>query len=161
MDNKKIVLESGGSMPVGDSRMSKKNKIYITHCSAKKDDTLRNTGKKANSDKLYTAKPLQRFVKKCKEKCVEWAILSDKYGVIFPLEKIEWYDKHPSKVTDAEFELLVDNFVQQLSKYDEIWFYHNPGRFHQLYKKLVDEAKKMGLNVILLTHLFEVKGKNE
>ena len=135
--------------------MSKK--IYITHCSAKKDDALRNTGKKVTPDKLYTATPLQRFVGKCKEKGVEWAIFSDKYGVIFPWEEIEWYDKHPSKVTPKEFKFLVDNFVQRLSKYKEIWFYHNPGRFHSLYKKLVQEASKRGLNVKLFTHLSEIR----
>lgn len=127
--------------------MSKKKKIYITHYSAKKDDTLRDTGEKVISDKLYTAKPLKRFVKKCKEKSVEWAIFSDKYGLVFPWKKIEWYDKHPNKVTYTEFKLLVNNFVQQLSKYDEFWFYYNPGCFNSLYKKLVQEANKRGLNV--------------
>ncbi len=98
--------------------MSKK--IYITHCSAKKDDRLRNTGKKTTPDKLYTAIYLQRFIKACKEKGVEWAIFSDKYGVIFPEEKIEWYDKHPGKVSPEKFEKLVDNFVKRLSEYEEI-----------------------------------------
>lgn len=131
-------------------------KIYITHCSAKKNNTFRNTGKKVTPDKLYTAKPLQRFVKKCKEKGVEWAIFSDKYGVVYSKEKIEWYDKHPSRVSSDEFKFLLDNFVQRLSKYEEIWFYHNPGHYHSLYKKLVQEAKKKGLNVKLFTHLSEI-----
>ncbi|RLI76514.1 hypothetical protein DRP04_12570 [Archaeoglobales archaeon] len=61
-------------------------RIYITHCSAKKDDCLRGTGIKVTPDKLYTATPLQRFVERCKEKGVEWAIFSDKYGVVFPWE---------------------------------------------------------------------------
>ncbi|MEW6181488.1 MAG: DUF6884 domain-containing protein [Chloroflexota bacterium] len=127
-------------------------KIYITHCSAKKNNTI----KRATPDKLYTAIPLQRFVKKCKEKRVNWAIFSDKYGVVFPWEEIEWYDKHPSKVTNEVFKSLVENFVRRLSKYDEIWFYHNPGRFHPLYKKLIKEAKNKGFKVIPFTHLSEI-----
>ena len=136
--------------------MSEKKKIYITHCSAKKEDILRNTGKKVTPNVLYTAKPIQRFIKRCKEKHVEWAIFSDKYGVIFPWEKIEWYNKHPSKVTNAEFASLVDNFIKQLSGYNEIWFYYNPGRFHPLYKKLIQTVNSSGLNVRMFTHLSEI-----
>lgn len=132
-------------------------RIYITHCSAKKDDSFRGTNKKVTPDKIYTATPLQRFVKRCKEQGVDWAIFSDKYGVVFPDDKIEWYNKHPSKVTPDEFKTLVNNFVQQLSKYDEIWFYHNPGRIHPLYKKLVDEVKKKEIKVKLFTHLSEIR----
>jgi hypothetical protein len=136
-------------------KMSKR--IYITHCSAQKDYSLRGTKKKVTPDKLYIAKPLQCFVKKCKNKGVDWAIFSDKYGVVFPHDKIEWYDKHPSKVKPEEFQILVDNFIQRLLGYDEIWFYHNPGRFHQLYKKLVEKVRSRGLNVKLFTHLSEIR----
>ena len=135
--------------------MSKR--IYITHCSAKKDDSFRGTKKKVTPDRLYLATPLQRFIKKCKDKSVDWAIFSDKYGVVFPHNKIEWYNKHPSKVKPDEFRDLVDDFVIKLSKYDEIWFYHNPGRFHQLYKKLVEKVRNRGLNVKLFTHLSEIR----
>ncbi|MCD6222112.1 MAG: hypothetical protein J7K12_00290 [Thermoplasmata archaeon] len=132
-------------------------RIYITHCSAKKDDSFRGTKKKVTPDRLYLATPLQRFIKKCKDKGVDWAIFSDKYGVVFPHNKIEWYNKHPSKVKPDEFRDLVDDFVMKLSKYDEIWFYHNPGRFHQLYKKLVEKVRNRGLNVKLFTHLSEIR----
>lgn len=132
-------------------------KIYITHCSAKKDDSLCNTNKKVTPDRLYTATPLQRFIERCKKKRVEWAIFSDKHGVIFPWEEIEWYDKHPSKVTAKEFQFLVENFVQRLSEYDEIWFYHNPGRFHPLYKELNRKSKSKGLKVKLFSHLSEIR----
>ena len=136
-------------------------RIYITHCSAKKDDALRGTDKKVSPDRLYTAKPLQRFVKRCKEKGVNWAIFSDKYGVVFPTDKIEWYNKHPSKVTPEDFKILVNNFVQRVSRYGEIWFYYNPGRFHPLYRELIKEVSKKGLNVKLFTHLSEISGENK
>jgi hypothetical protein len=67
-------------------------RIYVTHCSAKKDRTLKHSGKKVTPDRLYTAAPLQRFMNRCKEKKVQWAIFSDKYGIWFPHEKHEWYD---------------------------------------------------------------------
>lgn len=132
-------------------------RIYLTHCSAKKNDSLRGTKIKVTPDKLYTAKYIQRFIKRCKDRGVAWAIFSDKYGVVFPYDKIEWYDKHPNKVTPEEFQYLVNDFIQKLSKYDEIWFYHNPGRFHKLYKKLVEQVRNRGLNVKLFTHISEIR----
>ncbi|MHA1797688.1 MAG: DUF6884 domain-containing protein [Candidatus Helarchaeota archaeon] len=132
-------------------------RIYITHCSAKKDDSLRGSEKKVTPDKLYTATPLQRFVKKCKDKGADWAIFSDKYGIVFPNNEIGWYDKHPSEVTDDERQDLVNDFIKRLSKYDEIWFYHNPGRFHKLYKELVKDVRSKGSNVKLFTHISEIR----
>ncbi len=111
-------------------------RIFVTHCSAKKDESLRASGTKVSPDKLYTAKPLQRFINKCKENGKDWAIFSDKYGIIFPMDEIEWYEKHPSMVSEIEYAQLLDNFINRLSDYDEIWFYYNPGRFHPLYKDL-------------------------
>jgi hypothetical protein len=85
-------------------------RIYITHCSAKKDDSLKHTGKKVTPDKLYTATATQRFMSKCKEKKVDWAIFSDYYGVWFADVKHEWYGDDvgdPNKVTEQKFKNLV------------------------------------------------------
>ncbi|MGB2697922.1 MAG: hypothetical protein WBD28_08730 [Candidatus Zixiibacteriota bacterium] len=112
-------------------------RIYITHCSGKKDDSLKHTGKKVTPDKLYTGSTTQPFMNRCKEKQVKWAIFSDLYGVWFPNVEHEWYDKHPDTVTEQEFENLVDDFDQKLREYDEIWFYYKPRRFHRLYEKLL------------------------
>ncbi len=114
--------------------------VYLTHCSAKKDDSLRGTDRKVTPDELYTATPTQRFMNKCKEEGVEWAIFSDKYGIWFPNEKHEWYDKHPNSVTEKEFQVLVNDFEEKLRNYDKILFYHNPGRFNNLYKRLLKES---------------------
>ncbi len=135
--------------------MSKR--IYVTYCSGKKDDSLRGTGKRVTPDKLYISERIQRFIKKCKEKGVEWAIFSDKYGIVFPDDEIAWYDKHPSKVKPGEFKFLVNNFIERLSGYDEIWFYYNPGRFHEVYRRLIEEVKSRGLNVRLFSHLSEIR----
>ncbi len=116
-------------------------RIFVTHCSAKKDNSLKNTGKKVTPDKLYTATPTQRFMKKCLKSKVNWAIFSDYYGVWFPDLEHEWYEKSPETVTEQEFMNLVDDFDDKLKHHDEIWFYHNPGRFHPLYKRLLQETK--------------------
>lgn len=88
---------------------------------------------------------------KCKEKGVKWAIFSDKYGVWFPEEKHAWYEKDPDTVSDQEFKQLTRNFEERLADFDEIWFYHNPGRFHPLYERLLNEVKVKG-RIILFTH---------
>ncbi len=130
-------------------------RIYITHCSAKKDNSLKNSGKKATPDKLYTATPTQRFMSRCKEKKVNWAIFSDLYGVWFPDIEHEWYEKDPDTVTGQEFRNLANDFDRKLQSYDEIWFYHNPGRFHPLYKKLLRETKLKD-KVKRFTHIREI-----
>ena len=131
-------------------------RIYITHCSAKKNDSLRWSNKKVTPDDLYTATPTQRFMNRCKEMHVEWAIFSDKYGVVFSDQRIGWYDKHPNEVTEKEFEELLKDFDQKLSPYDEIWFYHNPGRFHPLYKRLISESKLKN-RIRLFTHIKDIR----
>jgi len=99
----------------------------MTHCCAKKDDSLRHTGRRVTPDRLYMATPTQRFMDRCKEKQVNWAIFSDLYGVWFP--------------TEEEFQNLLDDFDDKLQEYDEVWFYYNPGRFHSLYERLLQETR--------------------
>lgn len=130
-------------------------RIYITHCSAKKDDSLRNTGRKVTPDRLYTATPTQRFMKRCKDKKVNWAIFSDLYGVWFPDVEYEWYEKDPGEVTEDEFRKLLSDFDEKLKDYGEIWFYHNPGRFHPLYKKLLAQTKLKD-RIRLFTHINQI-----
>ena len=123
----------------------------MTHCSAKKDDSLKNTRVKVTPDKLYTSTKLLGFVEKCKTEHCKWAIFSDKYGVWFPNELHQWYDKHPSSVTEAEFEVLKNDFEKKLADFDEIFFYYNPGRFHPLYNRILNEAKIKG-KILKFTH---------
>lgn len=130
-------------------------RIYITHCSAKKNESFRDSGELVLPEELYTSINIQRFIEKCKKENVEWAIFSDKFGVIFPRDRIPWYDKHPNKVSEIEFKKLLQNLVSKLFIFNEIWFYHNPGRFHSFYKKLIDNAKLEKLNI----HLFSKKNE--
>ena len=77
----------------------------------------------------------------CKNKGVNWGIFSDKYGVWFSTAQHEWYEKNPSKITEEEFEQLVSNFNKSLGQFNKIYFYHNPGRFHRLYKRLLEGSQ--------------------
>lgn len=131
-------------------------RIYITHCSAKKDNSLKHSRRKVTPDRLYTATPTQRFMNECRKKRVRWAIFSDLYGVWFPQEEHEWYEKDPDTVTEKEFSLLKRNFEKRLSDYDDIYFYHNPGRFHPLYRRLIREVKVKD-KIVLFSHKEEIR----
>src|SRR5712692_3290221 len=103
--------------------------IYLTHCSAKKNKSLIASGKKVTPDKLYTATPTQRFMARCGQRGVCWAIFSDHYGVWFADEEHEWYGDDvgdPNRVSEARFEELVADFDAKLADFDQIHFYYNP-----------------------------------
>ena len=116
-------------------------RIYITHCSWKKDDSLKGTGRKVTPDELYISKRIKGFMDSCKKGSVIWAIFSDLYGVWFPHNKHELYDKHPDTVTEEEFKALLKDFDKELQKYDEIYFYRNSRFFHRLYRRIVNESR--------------------
>jgi hypothetical protein len=134
--------------------MSKKI-IYLTHCSARKNLSLRSINRRVTPDNLYTATPTQRFMKRCIMSRVNWAIFSDKYGIWFSHERNTWYEKNPDKVSPEEFEALVQNFNEKLKDFDEIRFYHNPGRFHKLYRRLVKHPL-LNKKIKLFTHLEQI-----
>jgi hypothetical protein len=112
-------------------------RIYLTHCSKEKNDSLQGVEKTATPDKLYVAAPIQDFMNRCLEKEVNWAILSDLYGVWFSEVEHQWYEKHPSTVTEEEYQKILKNFDQSLKLYDEIWFYVRPETFHSFYERVL------------------------
>ena len=115
-------------------------RIYLTHCTKNKDDRLKDTGEKVTPDRLYRGKFIGAFMRTCKQKDVNWAIFSDKYGVWFRHEGHEWYNKPPDEVTENEYQALLSDFDQKLAPYDEVHFYCPP-RFHSLYDRLLTETR--------------------
>jgi hypothetical protein len=113
-------------------------KIYITHCSAKKDGSFKNSDKLVYAYELYISPRIKAFFKKCKIERVDWAIFSDLYGLWFPDQKNKWYEKSPYDINEEEFKILRKKFDENLKEFDEIYFYVNPKRFHSLYKKLIN-----------------------
>ncbi len=133
-------------------------RIYITHCSAKKDDSLANTGKRVTPDQLYTATPTRRFMQRCKKVGVPWGIFSDYYGVWLQTQKREWYGDEvgdPNRVEKETFQNLIKDFDTKLENFDEIYFYYNPGRFHPLYKRLLNKTN-LKPKIVRITHLYEI-----
>jgi hypothetical protein len=128
--------------------------LYITHCSKKKNSINSET----TPEKLYSALYLQRFIKKCKEMKVNWGILSDKYGIVFPNQRIKWYELSPSFLLKhkAESRKLIEKLQQQLKGFDKIFFYHNPGRFHPFYRYVIKKLRKLGINIRLISHLSQI-----
>ena len=132
------------------------SKIYLTHSSWKKDEALRGTGKLVAPEQLYTAQYLQRFVRRCKEAEVEWAIFSSLHGILFPADRVAWYEKDFYEISEADYQGLLEDFVAKLEPYDEIWFYHNPGRFYLLYQMLVMDVSSRGYRLVPFSHLDEI-----
>jgi hypothetical protein len=121
--------------------------ICLTHCSREKALELERTGTAVTPDELYTSESLLRFIRFCKNNGLEWAIFSDRYGVVFPNEKISWYNKPPSEVTQEEFEELLKNFTTRLASYDEIHFYQRKGETHPLFERIVAQGRLSGLTI--------------
>lgn len=118
--------------------------IYLTNCSAEKDDELKESGLKVSPDKLYTNERIQKFIEKCEEVEADWAIFSDNYGIFFHDERQKWYDKPPSSVTDEEFEELIKSFEKELKDYDKVIFYRDLDDYPNLFNRLFDEVDFVG-----------------
>ena len=133
-------------------------RIYLTYCSARKLSSLKGTGKKVTPDKLYISSRIRRFMRRCRTQGVRWAIFSDRYGVYFPTDKHDWYEKPPSDVNEEEYSVLVRDFDRKLKRYVEIWFYYHPARFHRLYKRLLRQCR-LRRRVKRFTRLSEIVSK--
>jgi hypothetical protein len=129
--------------------------IYVTHCSAKKEPSLARYRPGGPCRRVIYRNANQRFMKRCRAIGVEWAIFSDCYGVWFPEVVHPWYEKDPASVTEQEFSRLLKDFDDKLERYERVLFYCNPGRFHSLYKRLIENAKRRD-RIYLITHLREM-----
>jgi len=133
--------------------------LYFTHCCATKDDSLKNTRKKAPPMELYKANTTQRFMKKCTKVRVEWAIFSDDHAFVFPDDRIEWYDKPPSTLTYTEKKKLFNDAFETLKAYDLAYFYYNPGRLHPVHRELINEMRRRGMDIREITHLDDISNE--
>ncbi len=131
-----------------------RKKIFITHCSGKK----KNTDRQVTPDELYTGTKIQRFMNRCKQAGVSWAIFSDQYNIWFSHIRHGWYEKHPDQVTPLEFKKLVKNSAVKLKKYGAVYFYgnHRSHYFHPLYKEIINALKKRRIRIAKIHHLDEI-----
>jgi len=132
-------------------------RLYLTYCSGQKDESLISSGERVPPGRLYTSQRIQKFIEGCTNQKAYWAIFSDKYGIWFPNEVHEWYEKHPDDVTNAEFVRLVLQSVNKLRKYD-VFFYadKNDPKFHPLYKQLIDELRARCIPVTIFDNLSQI-----
>jgi len=49
----------------------------------------------------------------------------------------------------------VQSFNERLRDFDEIYFYHNPGRFHPLYRRVLAETA-LRPRIVKITHISDV-----
>lgn len=115
-------------------------RIYLTHCCKDKAEHIRETGEAVTPDELYIEPEIQQFIARCKERVVHWAILSDLYGVYLSNERHTWYEKHPDTVTSQEEEIIIQDFNNKLSSYDEIFFFIRPDSFHSFYERVLKKT---------------------
>lgn len=74
----------------------KTNTIICSRCSKTK------TGKnKATPKEFYVSSVNLKFYKAMEDNSLYYAILSDKYGIHFCDEELDYYDVHPSQLTNA------------------------------------------------------------
>ncbi len=111
--------------------------VFLTHCSKEKSETAKSTGEKLPPDKLYTDPGLLAFIQRCQQTGSRWAILSDKYGIFFPWESHEYYEKPPAAVTQEEEEAITADFHTRLAEFGEIYFYIRSETFHPFYQRVI------------------------
>jgi hypothetical protein len=131
-------------------------RIYLTHCSKEKSEAAKAYGLLLPPDELYTEEGIQAFMKACKSLGVNWAILSDNYGVFFPYEKHLYYEKPPTTVTPEEEQAIVMQFNERLAGYKEIWFYIRPATFHPFYEHVL-KGSELAARVHLFQDISEIK----
>lgn len=119
-------------------------RVYLTHCSKEKEPSLKGTDIAVTPDKLYINSGIQQFMQKCQEKNVNWAVLSDLYGVYLSNECHAWYEKHPDTVTPQQEEIVIEDFNNKLDSYDEIYFFVRPESFHPFYERILKKTVLAG-----------------
>jgi hypothetical protein len=119
-------------------------RIYLTHCSKEKSLKAKETGEEMTPDQLYTDPGIQQFMQQCMKLNVNWAILSDYFGIFLPEERHEYYEKKPDTVTKDEEHVILKEFERKMYVFDEIWFFIRPATFHPFYEKVLKNNSLSG-----------------
>ncbi len=132
--------------------------IYLTHCSKDKSLQAKESGGRLPPDKLYTDPGLLAFIQRCRQTESHWAILSDKFGVFFPWESHEYYEKPPASVTQDEENAIMNDLHTRLSEYGEIRFFIRRETFHPFYERVLMKGELAG-RVIFFEDLEQINKK--
>lgn len=131
-------------------------RIYVTHCSSAKNESLKGTSAKVSPQQLYTSARIQSFMRTCTLRKASWAIVSDLYGIWFPNETHEYYEKSPDDVDEREYQTLLANFNERLAPFEEVVFYRNRARFHSVYRRLVSESVLFS-RITFISHYWDIR----
>ena len=118
--------------------------IYLSHCSKDKSAQAKATGEKMTPDRLYTDPDLVRFMSRCKEAGLEWAILSDRYGLFRAQDRHAYYEKPPDTVSEDEEAQIAEDLRKGLSQFDTVWFYVRKASFHPFYERVLQKSGVIG-----------------
>jgi len=132
-------------------------KLFLTYCSGSKDESLIGTGESVTPDKMYTSDRIQKFINTCKDAGACWAIFSDEYGIWFPNEEHEWYEKPPEEVTKSEFNQLVVSSAKRLNKYNVYFFNPVKENLDKIYLNLIEELKNRCVNISVFNDCGDIK----
>jgi len=112
--------------------------IYTTRCSQKKSD--RDKGK---SKDIYISNLNKNFYNKMERYNLEYATISDKYGLIFSNEIISNYDLSPSNLDEKDKKRLGENIRKKVLKenYNSILFYNTSPLMSKPYFEILVSTK--------------------
>lgn len=118
---KKILIEEYGFEYLEDLKKLPLNVIWTTSCSKTK-----NNGNIGVPKDFYLGKTNKIFYKYVEKAGLKYGVLSDKYGIHMSNEKLDYYDIHPSNLSDIDKRILGSKIQEKIEKYkfDGLVFYY-------------------------------------
>lgn len=118
---KKILIEEYGFKYVNDPKKLPSNAIWTTSCSK----TKKNRGRGVPKD-FYLGNVNKIFYKYVDKFGFDYGVLSDKYGIHMSHEYLNYYDIHPSNLSDSDKKDLGLKIKNKIKKdnYKQIVFYY-------------------------------------
>ncbi len=127
------------------------NYLICSRCSKTKG---KNTGDKIVPKNLYISSQNIRFYQWCENNRFEYGILSDLYGLFMYNEKKEFYDVHPSSLSEDDFITLSEKIKgQMISRGFDTFIYYNSSPLMSIpYFKMMILT---GFKIFYITKLFK------
>lgn len=109
---------------------------------------------------FYVSSRLLRFYRWCEYYNQPYGILSDKYGVRWMDEESEYYDIHPSSLSDRDFKVLGDRIRVKCKKrgVKTLIFYNNSPLMSRPYFKMLSYSLVKFYYITKLFHMINEKG---
>ncbi|RMH59352.1 MAG: hypothetical protein D6679_02125 [Candidatus Hydrogenedentota bacterium] len=107
----------------------------MTYCSARK----KNDQAPLPARERYVSPRIQRIEQKAKASGADFRILSGKFGLLAPDEKIPYYDK---KLSEEDLSRMIEESEKRLCDYQHITFWVHPGDDVELYQRVIEEAAR-------------------